>query len=125
LKKQNNIYPVGMKNGRRKSMNDIINIGQKDVMWNYAITFLQTGVGVILLPFILRIFLQETVAIWIVFTTIIALSSLLYFGFNPSFARNIFYMINGAKELKTTNLHVNIKYDYSKNRTDYSKNKNF
>jgi hypothetical protein len=45
-------------------MPNTINIGRKDVLWNYAATFLQIGVGVILLPFILRVFPQETVAIW-------------------------------------------------------------
>jgi O-antigen/teichoic acid export membrane protein len=39
-------------------------IGRKDVIWNYAATFLKIGVGVILLPFILRVFPQETMAIW-------------------------------------------------------------
>jgi len=39
-------------------------IGRKDVLWNYIATFLQIGVGVILLPFILRVFPQETVAVW-------------------------------------------------------------
>jgi len=48
-------------------MNNTINIGRKDVLWNYAATFLQIGVGVILLPFILRVFPQETVAIWTIF----------------------------------------------------------
>jgi O-antigen/teichoic acid export membrane protein len=59
-------------------------------------------VGVILLPFILRVFPQETVAIWTIFTTIIALSGLLDFGFNPSFARNVSYVVSGVKELKVT-----------------------
>jgi O-antigen/teichoic acid export membrane protein len=71
-------------------------------MWNYAATFLQIGVGVILLPFILRAFPQETVAIWTIFTTIIALTGLLDFGFNLSFARNISYVVSGVKELKVT-----------------------
>ncbi|MDR1182546.1 MAG: hypothetical protein LBL13_11265 [Bacteroidales bacterium] len=43
-------------------MNNTINIGRKDVIWNYAATFLQISAGVILLPFILRTFPQETVA---------------------------------------------------------------
>jgi O-antigen/teichoic acid export membrane protein len=45
------------------TMNNTINIGQKDVIWNYVATFLQIGIGIILLPFILRVFPQETVAI--------------------------------------------------------------
>ncbi|MDR0565850.1 MAG: hypothetical protein LBG47_02240, partial [Prevotellaceae bacterium] len=79
-----------------------IHIGRKDVLWNYAATFLQIGVGVILLPLILRVFPQETVAIWTIFSTIIALSGLLDFGFNPSFARNVSYVVSGVKELKAT-----------------------
>ncbi|MDR2146384.1 MAG: hypothetical protein LBE91_08005 [Tannerella sp.] len=78
-----------------------IKIGRKDVVWNYVATFLKIGVGVILLPFILRVFPQETVAVWNIFIAIIALSSLFDFGFNPSFARNISYVISGVKELKT------------------------
>jgi O-antigen/teichoic acid export membrane protein len=86
-------------------------------MWNYAATFLQIGVGVILLPFILRVFPQETVAIWTIFTTIIAFAGLLDFGFNPSFARNVSYVISGVKELKATGYNTveshNSEIDYS------------
>jgi O-antigen/teichoic acid export membrane protein len=81
-------------------------IGRKDVLWSYAATFLQIGAGVILLPFILREFPQETVAIWTIFATIIALSSMLDFGFNPSFARNVSYVVSGVKELKKTGFQI-------------------
>jgi O-antigen/teichoic acid export membrane protein len=98
-------------------MTNTINIGRKDVLWNYAATFLQIGVGIILLPFILRVFPQETVAIWTIFTTIMALTSLLDFGFNPSFARNVSYVVSGVKELKTTGYQIvedgNSEIDYS------------
>jgi O-antigen/teichoic acid export membrane protein len=98
-------------------MSNTINIGRKDVMWNYAATFLQIGVGVILLPFILRVFPQETVAVWTIFTTIIALASLLDFGFNPSFARNVSYVVSGVKELKANGYNIvenhNSEVDYS------------
>ncbi|MDR1724097.1 MAG: hypothetical protein LBR84_09205 [Tannerella sp.] len=93
-----------------------IDIGRKDVLWNYAATFLRIGVGVILLPFILRAFPQETVAIWTIFSTIIALTSLLDFGFNPSFSRNVSYVISGVKELKEKGVQVidniDAKIDY-------------
>jgi O-antigen/teichoic acid export membrane protein len=97
-------------------MSNTINIGRKDVLWNYAATFLQIGVGVILLPFILRVFPQETVAVWTIFTTIMALSGLLDFGFNPSFARNVSYVVSGVKKLKATGYHIveshNSEIDY-------------
>jgi O-antigen/teichoic acid export membrane protein len=92
-------------------------IGRKDVYWSYAATFLQIGAGVILLPFILRTFSQETVAVWTIFATIIALSNMLDFGFNPSFARNVSYVVSGVKELKTTGHQIvenhNGAIDYS------------
>jgi len=91
-------------------------IGRKDVLWSYAATFLRIGAGVILLPFILRAFPQETVAVWTIFMTIIALSSMLDFGFNPSFARNVSYVVSGVKELKETGHEIventNCKIDY-------------
>jgi O-antigen/teichoic acid export membrane protein len=98
-------------------MRGAINISRKDVAWNYAATFLQIGVGVILLPFILRVFPQDTVAIWTIFTTIIALSGLLDFGFNPSFARNVSYVVSGVKELKTTGYYI---VESSHSEIDYS-----
>ncbi|MDR0692084.1 MAG: hypothetical protein LBF69_03495 [Prevotellaceae bacterium] len=87
-------------------MNNTINISRQDVLWNYAATFLQIGVGVILLPFILRVFSQETVAIWTIFTIVMTLTGLLDFGFNPSFARNISYVVSGVKELKATGYNI-------------------
>jgi O-antigen/teichoic acid export membrane protein len=70
-----------------------------------------------LLPFILRVFPQETVAIWTIFTIVISLTGLLDFGFNPSFARNISYVVSGVKELKATGYHIveshNSDIDYS------------
>lgn len=75
-------------------------IGRKDVLWNYAATFLKIGAGVILLPFIIRAFPQETVAIWTIFLTTISLSSMLDFGFNSSFTRNVSYVVSGVKGLK-------------------------
>ena len=87
-------------------MNNKMNIGKKDVIWNYAATLLQTGVGVILLPFILNTFPQETVAVWAIFSTIIALSGLLDCGFGPSFARNVSYVVSGVTELKATGYQI-------------------
>jgi O-antigen/teichoic acid export membrane protein len=93
-----------------------MNIGRKDVIWNYAAAFLKIGAGVILLPFILRVFPAETVAIWTIFSTVIALTGLLDFGFNPSFTRNVTYVVSGVKELKSTGHQFvtnNAEIDYS------------
>ena len=86
-------------------MSNGINIGIKDVAWNYAATFLQLGNGIILMPFILHYFPSETFTVWTIFSTIIALTVLLDLGFNQSFSRNISYIVSGAKELKTIGFH--------------------
>jgi len=91
-------------------------IGRKDVFWNYAATFFQIGAGVILLPFILRVFPRETVAIWTIFSTITSLNSMFDFGFNPSFARNVSYVVSGVKELKKTGFQI---VENSNNEIDY------
>jgi O-antigen/teichoic acid export membrane protein len=75
-------------------------IGRQDLLWNYAATFLKIGVGIILLPFIVRSFPQETVAIWAIYASVMSLTYLLDFGFAPSFTRNVSYIISGVKELK-------------------------
>jgi len=43
---------------------------------------------------------SEEVGIWAIFTTLIAIPSLLDFGFSNSFSRNITYVYSGVKELK-------------------------
>ncbi|GHT74550.1 hypothetical protein FACS1894124_4610 [Spirochaetia bacterium] len=83
-----------------------MHIDRKDVLWNYAATFLQIAAQVLLLPFILRTLPQETVAIWTIFSTIIALVNLLDFGFNPSFTRNVSYIFSGAKTLKASGFDI-------------------
>jgi len=87
-------------------MNSISSIGRKDVYWNYAATFLQIGAQAILLPFILRTLPQEQIGIWMVFASIIAIVTLLDFGFNPSFTRNVTYVLSGVKTLKATGLET-------------------
>lgn len=48
----------------------------------------------------------ETVGIWNIFITITALNSLLDFGFNSSFTRNITYVFSGVQILKTKGVDV-------------------
>jgi len=75
-------------------------INKMDVFWNYAATFLKIAASVLLLPFILRTMSAETVGIWSVFMTITSIISLLDFGFNPSFTRNVTYVFSGVNLLK-------------------------
>jgi len=87
-------------------MNSIGSIGRKDVYWNYAATFLKIGSQAILLPFVLRFFPQEQIGIWTIFASIIAIVTMLDFGFNPSFTRNVCYVLSGVKTLKVTGLQI-------------------
>ena len=75
-------------------------IGRKDLIWNYSTTFLKIASTALLLPFILRIMPSLMVGIWSVFMTIAAFSGLLDFGFNPSFSRNVTYVFIGVRTFK-------------------------
>ncbi|MDR2475038.1 MAG: hypothetical protein LBD45_04190 [Bacteroidales bacterium] len=92
-------------------------IGRKDVIWNYTATFLQIGASLLLFPFILRTLPPETIAVWAIFAAITAFVYLLDFGFNTSFTRNVSYVFSGAKQLKSTGFYVveasNADVDYS------------
>lgn len=75
-------------------------IGRKDVAWNFAATFMRIASGLIVLPLVLRILPSQEVGLWNIFLTIGSIAALLDFGFSNSFARNITYIFSGVKELK-------------------------
>lgn len=56
---------------------------------------------------------SEMVAIWSVFMTITAFSTLLDFGFSPSFTRNVTYIFSGVKSLKKSGFEQVIQKDFS------------
>jgi len=82
----------------------VINIGKKDVIWNYLATFLQIGSGILLFPFILRMLPSESVGVWSIFMSIASFVNLLDFGFSPSFTRNITYIFSGVDKLERTGI---------------------
>ena len=81
-------------------------IGKKDIFWNYAATFLKIAASVLLMPLILKKLPSEEVGIWSVFITITAFSNLLDFGFNPSFTRNVSYIFSGVTSLRATGYEI-------------------
>lgn len=92
-------------------------IGRKDIYWNYAATFLKIAAAVLLMPLILKRLPSEEVGIWSVFITVTAFSNLLDFGFNPSFTRNVSYIFSGVSTLKITGYEIvqtesNTKVDF-------------
>ncbi len=79
-----------------------MNIGKKDVIWNFLATFMRVASGLIVLPLVLHMLPSEEVGLWNIFLIIGSLAALLDFGFSNSFSRNITYIFSGVKELKTT-----------------------
>ncbi|MBB3187831.1 O-unit flippase-like protein [Microbacter margulisiae] len=75
-------------------------IGRKDVAWNFAATFMRIASGLIVLPLVLRLLPSQEVGLWNIFLTIGSIAILLDFGFSNAFARNITYIFSGVKELK-------------------------
>ncbi|MGC9151908.1 MAG: O-unit flippase-like protein [Microbacter sp.] len=75
-------------------------IGRKDVAWNFAATFMRIASGLIVLPLVLRLLPSQEVGLWNIFLTIGSIATLLDFGFSNAFARNITYIFSGVKELK-------------------------
>ncbi len=75
-------------------------IGRKDVIWNFASTFMRIASGLIVLPAVLRLLTSEDYALWTVFTVVGSVVTLMDFGFSNSFMRNITYIYSGAKALK-------------------------
>ena len=76
-------------------------IGRKDLLWNYAATSMRILSGIIVLPITLRMLPSEEMGIWSIFLSLITITSLLDFGFSNSFSRNVTYVYSGVKELKT------------------------
>ena len=83
-----------------KGVSGITEIGRKDLIWNYLATFLRIASSVLLLPAILNKMPAEMVGVWTVFITISFLTSLLDFGFNASFTRNVSYVLSGVTDLR-------------------------
>ena len=84
----------------------IENIGKRDIAWSYAATIFRVGAGIILWPFILSQMSAETVGIWNVMITIMGFITLLDFGFQPSFARNISYIFSGVTKLQKVGIQT-------------------
>lgn len=84
----------------------MIQIGRKEILWNYAATFLRIAAGTLLLPLILRMMPTEMVGIWTVFITITAFASLLDFGFGGTFTRNVTYVFSGVNNLKSQGFEI-------------------
>ena len=79
---------------------------KKDVLWGYASQFLQYGAALLVLPLLLRKLSSAELGIWYVFMTISALVTMLDMGFSPTLARNVSYVMGGARRLVRNGLEI-------------------
>lgn len=77
----------------------IKSVKKADVLWSYVGTFISMASSFILLPFLVRYLTGDELGLWYVFVAIANLSVLFEFGFDPTFARNIVYVLSGARNL--------------------------
>ncbi|MEF2859696.1 MAG: lipopolysaccharide biosynthesis protein [Collinsella sp.] len=70
-----------------------------DVIWNYIGTIVSMASGFILLPLLIRFLSDEELGLWYVYIALSNFAMLFEFGFNPTFARNIVYVVSGARRL--------------------------
>lgn len=82
-----------------QSNNNKITITKADIIWSYIAQFFNMGAGIIILPVILKILPQEILGVWYIFVTIGTFVTLLDFGFQSAFTRNVTYAFGGATTL--------------------------
>ena len=70
-----------------------------DVVWNYLGTIVSMSSGFILLPLLMLYLTDEELGLWYVYLALSNFALLFEFGFSPTFARNIVYVVSGARRL--------------------------
>lgn len=81
------------------SSQSAIHATRGDVIWNYVGTIVSMASGFVLLPLLMAYLTDEELGLWYVYIAIANLAALFEFGFNPTFARNIVYVVSGARRL--------------------------
>ena len=74
---------------------------KSDVIWNYVGTAFSLASGFILLPVLILFLSEEELGLWYAFLAVANLALLFEFGFSPTFARNITYVVSGARKLSS------------------------
>lgn len=83
----------------KKENNTKIIITKADIIWSYIAQFFNMGASIIILPIILKTLPQDILGIWYIFLTIGTFVTLLDFGFQSAFTRNVAYAFGGATML--------------------------
>ena len=79
----------------------------KNIRWGFISQILNSGINIMLLPFVIIYLSSEELGLWYTFVAIGALVMLLDFGFSTTMVRNIAYTWNGAKEISANNFKSN------------------
>src|SRR3990167_832985 len=82
-------------------------LSRRDLYWGYAAQVLNIGLGLIMLPVIVRHMSTAEVGLWFVFITLISFAQLLELGFQPTISRNVAYIYAGAQKLSAFGLQEN------------------
>lgn len=70
-----------------------------DIVWNYLGTIVSMLSGFVLLPLLMLYLTDEELGLWYVYLALSNFALLFEFGFSPTFARNIVYVVSGARRL--------------------------
>lgn len=81
-----------------------IKVKKSDVLWGYIGTFLNNGINILILPFILILLPTNELGLWYTFAALGGLAALLDFGFTTTLTRNITYSWSGAKSIQKNGL---------------------
>lgn len=81
-----------------------IKITNKDVAWSFFAQILTMGIGLIILPVLLKTLSSGELGIWYIFQSFMFVANVLDFGFQPVFIRNVSYLYSGATNLLQTGL---------------------
>lgn len=84
---------------RDSEVADRLSVTRRDVIWNYVGTITSMASNFLLIPLLLIFLSTEQIGLWYVFIAISGFSSLLEFGFTATLARNILYVLSGARRL--------------------------
>ena len=76
-----------------------INTRKSDIVWNYIGTIVSMASGFVLLPLLMHFLSSSELGLWYVYVALSNFAMLFEFGFNPTFARNIVYVISGPQHL--------------------------
>jgi O-antigen/teichoic acid export membrane protein len=74
-------------------------LARRDFYWGYAAQGMNIGLGLIMMPIVVRYMSTVDVGLWFVFTTMASLAQLLELGFQPTLSRNVAYVYAGVQKL--------------------------